>query len=124
MAIRISRKVTGGHDCIILDHAYHGHLTSLVDISPYKFNHPSGEGQKEWVHLAPVPDRYRGKYRSSEHSEEELCDLYAQEIVDIVERAERNGRKIALFLAESLQSCGGQIVYPAGYLKKVYKYTF
>jgi hypothetical protein len=29
-----------------LDHAYHGHLTTLVDISPYKFNRPGGEGQK------------------------------------------------------------------------------
>jgi ethanolamine-phosphate phospho-lyase len=36
---------------IILDHAYHGHLTSLVDISPYKFNGKGGEGQKEFVHM-------------------------------------------------------------------------
>lgn len=29
--------------------AYHGHLTSLIDISPYKFRNL--EGQKEWVHV-------------------------------------------------------------------------
>ena len=46
LAIRIARKATGAYDVIILDHAYHGHLTTLVDISPYKFNHPGGEGQK------------------------------------------------------------------------------
>ena len=31
LALRIARKATGGHDVIVLDHAYHGHLTSLVD---------------------------------------------------------------------------------------------
>ncbi len=46
LAIRIARKATGAYDVIILDHAYHGHLTTLVDISPYKFNRPGGEGQK------------------------------------------------------------------------------
>lgn len=120
LAIRIARKATNGYDIIILDHAYHGHLTTLVDISPYKFKQVGGEGQKEWVHLVPCPDSYRGKYRSSDYSEEKLAELYAQEVIDAVEKAEKNGRKICLFLAESLQSCGGQIVYPKNYLKKVY----
>lgn len=29
--------------------AYHGHLMSLIDISPYKFRKLAG--QKEWVHV-------------------------------------------------------------------------
>ena len=49
------------------------------------------------------------KYRSSEYSDEELSDLYANDVFKLVENAEKNGRKICLFLAESLQSCGGQI---------------
>lgn len=122
LALRIARKVTGAYDVITLDHAYHGHLTSLVDISPYKFNASGGDGQKEWVHVAPVPDSYRGKYRSSEYSDEELSQLYANEVVQLVEKAEKNGRKICLFIAESLQSCGGQITYPKTFLSKVYAY--
>jgi 4-aminobutyrate aminotransferase-like enzyme len=59
--LRIARRATNAYDVIVLDHAYHGHLTNLVDISPYKFDHPSGQGKKEWVHVAPVPDVYRGK---------------------------------------------------------------
>lgn len=31
--------------------AYHGHLTSMIDISPYKFNKPNGTGKKDWVHV-------------------------------------------------------------------------
>jgi 4-aminobutyrate aminotransferase-like enzyme len=62
LAIRIARKSgNGGYDILVLDHAYHGHLTSLIDISPYKFNNTGGDGQKEHVHVAPVPDSYRGK---------------------------------------------------------------
>ena len=69
----------------------------------------------------PVPDVYRGKYRSTDYNEDQLCDLYFNEVVEAVENAEKNGRKIAIFLAESLQSCGGQIVYPKNFLRKCYK---
>lgn len=61
------------------------------------------------------------KYRSSEYTEEQLSDLYFQEVVRLVENAEKVGRKICLFYAESLQSCGGQIVYPKNYLRKCYQ---
>lgn len=123
LAIRISRRCgNGGTDIMVLDHAYHGHLTSLIDMSPYKFNNSGGEGQKEGIHVVPVPDIYRGKYRDNEYSEEELTDLYTQCVIDTVENSEKNGRKICLFAAESLQSCGGQIILPRNYLKKVLSY--
>jgi 4-aminobutyrate aminotransferase-like enzyme len=120
LAIRIARKITGAYDVMVIDHAYHGHLSSLIDISPYKFRNKGGDGQKEWVHVAPVPDSYRGKHRSSDYTEERIGELYAQDVIDIVEEAEKRGRKIALFLIESLQSCGGQIIYPKNYLKLVF----
>lgn len=31
--------------------AYHGHLTSMIDVSPYKFNLPGGPDKPEWVHV-------------------------------------------------------------------------
>lgn len=123
LAIRIARRCgNGGSDIMVLDHAYHGHLTTLIDISPYKFNNTGGEGQQEWVHVAPMPDRYRGMYRDSEYSEEELTDLYVQEVIDLVEKAEHNCRKICLFMVETMQSCGGQVILPVNYLKKVKEY--
>lgn len=36
---------------ILFFSAYHGHLTSLIDISHYKFSLPGGTGQKDHVHL-------------------------------------------------------------------------
>ncbi|XP_058296177.1 5-phosphohydroxy-L-lysine phospho-lyase isoform X8 [Hylobates moloch] len=49
LALRLARHYTGHQDVVVLDHAYHGHLSSLIDISPYKFRNL--DGQKEWVHV-------------------------------------------------------------------------
>ncbi|XP_026677848.1 ethanolamine-phosphate phospho-lyase [Diaphorina citri] len=35
----------------------------------------------------------------------------------------RNGKRPCAFFAESLQSCGGQIIPPANYLREVYKHV-
>ena len=43
LALRLSHQHTGQKDVITLDHAYHGHVTSLIDISPYKFDKPGGK---------------------------------------------------------------------------------
>jgi len=32
LALRIARDFTGGHDMVVIDHAYHGHLTSTIDM--------------------------------------------------------------------------------------------
>nr|XP_009687848.1 PREDICTED: 5-phosphohydroxy-L-lysine phospho-lyase isoform X1 [Struthio camelus australis] len=114
LALRMARQYTKHEDIIVLDHAYHGHLTSLIDISPYKFRNL--EGQKEWVHVAPVPDTYRGIYREDH---EDSVTAYANEVRSIIEQAHKRGREIAAFFVESLPSVGGQIIPPAGYFQKV-----
>jgi hypothetical protein len=43
-----------------LDHAYHGHSPSLVEISPYKSEGPGGEGLAGHAHKVTMPDPYRG----------------------------------------------------------------
>ncbi|XP_040829381.1 5-phosphohydroxy-L-lysine phospho-lyase [Ochotona curzoniae] len=114
LALRLARQYTGHQDVVVLDHAYHGHLSSLVDISPYKFRHL--DGQKEWVHVAPLPDTYRGLYRE-DHPNPAVA--YASEVEHVVSSAQAQGRKIAAFFAESLPSVAGQIVPPAGYFSQV-----
>src|SRR6202035_168075 len=63
LALRLARTHTGREDVIVLEHAYHGHTNTLIDISPYKFDGPGGGGRKPWVHVAPIADDYRGRYR-------------------------------------------------------------
>ncbi|XP_036199480.1 ethanolamine-phosphate phospho-lyase [Myotis myotis] len=119
LALRLARQFRGHQDVITLDHAYHGHLTSLIEISPYKFR-KGKDLKKEFVHVAPIPDTYRGKYRE-DHADP--TSAYADEVKKIIEEAHKNGRKIAAFIAESMQSCGGQVIPPTGYFQKVAEYV-
>jgi len=121
LALRMAHQHTGNQDVITLDHAYHGHVISLIDISPYKFNKPGGAGCPEFTSIAPVPDVYRGKHWASEHPGEDMGELYAQDVDDIITKLGEKGRKPSTFIAESLQSCGGQIIFPESYLRRVYK---
>jgi 4-aminobutyrate aminotransferase-like enzyme/Ser/Thr protein kinase RdoA (MazF antagonist) len=119
LAIRLARAKTGSEDTIVLEHAYHGHTSTLIDISPYKFNGPGGGGQKPWVHVAPIADDYRGIYRRGEPN---LGLRYAEHVGEIVNRLGRQGRGAAAYIAETMPSVGGQIVFPPGYLAETYRH--
>jgi 4-aminobutyrate aminotransferase-like enzyme/Ser/Thr protein kinase RdoA (MazF antagonist) len=120
LALRLARTATSREDVIVLDHSYHGHTSTLVDVSPYKFAGPGGRGRKPWVHVAPLPDGYRGRHR---HSDPEAGRRYADEVGAIVERLQAEGRGLAAFLAESMPSTAGQIVFPPGYLSEAYRHV-
>src|SRR6266704_2513121 len=117
LALRLARTHTRREDIIVLEHAYHGHTNTLIDISPYKFDGPGGRGKKPWVHVAPLPDDYRGPYR---RGDKEAGAKYARHVAEILERTEAGGHGVAAYIAETLPSVGGQIVFPPGYLAEVY----
>ena len=100
LAIRLSRAHTNARDMIVLDHAYHGNTTTLIDISPYKHDGPGGTGPPAWAHKVPLPRT--------------IDD--AQNVIDVI----KNRDKLCGFIAESMPSVAGQIVLPPGYLNKVY----
>ncbi len=118
LALRLARAHTNREDVIVLEHAYHGHTNTLIDISPYKFNGPGGRGRKPWVHVAPIADDYRGPYR---RGEVDAGVKYARHVGEILERVRGEGREVAAYIAETLPSVAGQIVFPPGYLAEVYR---
>ena len=65
LALRLARTHTGTREIIVLEHAYHGHTTTLVDVSPYKFDGPGGRGRRPWVHVAPLPPVREQHHRHS-----------------------------------------------------------
>lgn len=77
----------------------------------------------DFVFKAPCPDSYRGKYRDTDHETVELGRKYAEDVKQIISSARDNGRNVAAFISESLQSCGGQVILPPGYLRNVYRYV-
>jgi 4-aminobutyrate aminotransferase-like enzyme/Ser/Thr protein kinase RdoA (MazF antagonist) len=120
LALRLSRAYTGARDMIVLEAAYHGNTTSLIDISPYKHAGPGGSGAPDWVHVAPLPDVYRGAYRASDP---DAGAKYASLVGDIAARVREKGRGLAGFIAETCPSVGGQLVLPPGYLAHVYEHV-
>ncbi|HVF23540.1 MAG TPA: aminotransferase class III-fold pyridoxal phosphate-dependent enzyme, partial [Pyrinomonadaceae bacterium] len=101
LAVRLARAHTNARDMIVLEHAYHGNTTTLIDLSPYKHDGPGGSGPPAWVHKVGWHD--------------------AQQIVDVVTRLSKEGKDLCGFIAESMPSVAGQIVLPTGYLAIAYE---
>ena len=117
LALRLARTHTGAVDLIVLDHAYHGNTTTMIDISPYKHDGPGGNGPPSWVHKVSLPDQYRGIYRNAGP---DIARTYSQQVVAAIDSLKSSQKRLCGFIAESLPSVGGQIIFPDDYLAQVY----
>jgi len=111
LALRLARAHTASKEIIVLDHAYHGHSPSLIEISPYKCEGPGGEGLAEHAHKVPMPDPYRGPHRGPDAGH-----AYAEEVRKMIAEIMDSGGKLGAFMAESLIGCGGQVIPAPGFL--------
>lgn len=101
LALRLARAHTKARDLIVLEHAYHGNTTTLIDISPYKYDGPGGGGAPSWVHKVSWKD--------------------VSQVAEASARVRAEGRDLCGFIAESMPSVAGQIVLPRDYLKEAYR---
>jgi 4-aminobutyrate aminotransferase-like enzyme len=116
LALRLARAHTRAQGVIVVDHAYHGHSPSMVELSPYKFNGKGGQGQASHVGVVAMPDVYRGPFREPS----EAGRQYGALLQPAIESLRRHDIATAAFYCESLLGCGGQIVLPEGYLAEAY----
>ena len=116
LALRMARAHTGARGTVVLGGAYHGHTAALIDVSPYKHDGPGGAGAPDHVRAVPMPDRYRGPHRG-----DDAGPRYAEYVGEAIERLRADGHGVGAFIAESLLSCGGQIVLPDGFLAEAYE---
>jgi ethanolamine-phosphate phospho-lyase len=117
---------------IVIDHGYHGHTLSTLDVSPYK--HRQGkeiEKCPSHVRIVPCPDVYRGihavnrslpqKTDESSHSKEnhyceseiEAANKYASYV-----ELECEENPVSAFLIEGGMSVAGVILPPKSYLRR------
>lgn len=120
LAIRMARAWSGERDLVVVESGYHGNTTTLVEVSPYKFDGPGGAGAPSWVHTVPMPDTFRGAFREDDSG---AGVKYAQAVREAVGRIRQAGRRPSGFLCESILSCGGQVPLPAGYLAEAYRHV-
>ncbi len=106
LALRMARAHTGASAIVAIDHAYHGHLSSLIDISPYKFDGEGGGGRPGHVRVVPIPDPYRRSPSATD---------YVPAL-----RSAVDGADVAAFIAEPAMGCGGQVFFPQGFLTSAY----
>jgi 4-aminobutyrate aminotransferase-like enzyme/Ser/Thr protein kinase RdoA (MazF antagonist) len=115
LALRLARTHTKANGMMVLEHAYHGHITSIIDISPYKFNGPGGQGCPDHVRVAPIPDSYKGLHRG-----EGCGEKYAAEFKRELDSL---GQPLCAFISESIVSSGGQVPLASGFLKQAFQMT-
>ncbi|MCK5610207.1 aminotransferase class III-fold pyridoxal phosphate-dependent enzyme [Candidatus Pacearchaeota archaeon] len=118
LALRLARTHTKQRDLIVVDHAYHGNTGSLIDISPYKFDGPGGEGPPSYVHKVIIPDVYRGEYKAHDA---DAGKKYADDVKDKIQKIQNMGKRVVAFICEPIMSCAGQIVFPKNYLQEAFR---
>ena len=116
LALRIARNHSNSKETIVLEGAYHGHVTSLIEISPYKHDGPGGKGPPEYVHVVPMPDPFRGIYRGQSSGLK-----YAAEVKTILDEIRSDNKRVSAFIIEPILGCGGQIIPPNGFLSSSIK---
>ncbi len=117
LALLMARVSTGNYDIISLRNAYHGGNASGMAAtahSTWKFNVPHSFG----VHHAVAPYPYRGPFG---YDDPDAGRKYADDVKNLIDYASPG--RVAGFIAESIQGVGGFVVFPDGYLARVYEHV-
>jgi len=120
LALRLAKAYSGKEDIVVTEDGYHGNIGALIDISPKMHQRLKNYKKKDHVHIAKLPDMFRGKFRY-EVGEEEAGLLYAREVENKILQAESQGRGVAAFFSEPLFVIPGVFTPPASYYKHLYR---
>ena len=118
LALRIARLYNDSYESIVLSGAYHGHTSSLIDISPYKFLGSGGKGKPDYVHVIPMPDMYRGEHKMVRAEPEEY---YIDLVKNTITKIKKKSKRLAFFIVEPIMGCGGQIIIPSSFMRETFK---
>ena len=117
LAIRLAQAATGRRTIVALREAYHGWTMASDAVTTSAYDNPFAlETRPDWVHVADVPNRYRGTYRGDDTAGRYLDDLSAD-----LAALDRDGRDAAAFLCESVLGNAGGVLLPEGYLAGAYE---
>ena len=108
LALRLAKTYTGNKDFVTFDHGYHGNTNAAIDVSPYKFNKPTGIGKQDWVHVIDCPNEFR-----------DVDPRY--QITEILNDIQSQGRSLGGFISETFPSVAGQIIPQPGILQHIYE---
>ncbi|MCM3779462.1 aminotransferase [Microbacterium hydrocarbonoxydans] len=117
LALRLAQAATARRTVVALREAYHGWTMASDAVTTSAYDNPFAlETRPDWVHVADVPNRYRGTYRGDDTADRYLADLDAD-----LDRLAAEGRDVAAFLCESVLGNAGGVLLPDGYLAGAYE---
>ncbi|KJL25328.1 5-aminovalerate aminotransferase DavT [Microbacterium foliorum] len=116
LGIRLAQAASGRRTVVALREAYHGWTMASDAVTTSAYDNPDALSTRpDWVHVADVPNRFRGTYRGEDTADRYLADLAAD-----LDRLAAEGRDPAAFLSESVLGNAGGVVLPDGYLRGAY----
>ena len=117
LALRLAQAATGRRTIVALREAYHGWTMASDGVTTSAFDNPHALSTRpDWVHIADVPNRFRGTYRG-----EATGTKYASDLGRDLDRLASDGRDVAGFICESVLGNAGGVLLPEGYLAEVYR---
>jgi 4-aminobutyrate aminotransferase-like enzyme/Ser/Thr protein kinase RdoA (MazF antagonist) len=116
LALRLAMLHTGRRDILSLREGYHGWSFASDAISTSAFDNPNALGSRpDWVHIADIPNPYRGTHRGPDAAAGYLADL-GRRLDELTEA----GTPPAAYIAEPVIGNSGGIVPPEGYVAGAY----
>ena len=117
LALRLARIHTGRDNVVALREGYHGWTMASDAVSTSAFDNPHAAASRPgWVHIADVPNAYRGTHRGAGAAE-----AYAADLVRLLDDPTGPGADLAAFISEPVLGNAGGVVPPHGYLRLVYE---
>lgn len=116
LAIRLAQAATSRSTVVALREAYHGWTMASDAVTTSAYDNPSALATRPgWVHVADVPNRFRGTHRG-----EDTAPRYLDDLAGDIDALRRDDREIAAFLCESILGNAGGVLLPEGYLAGAY----
>ena len=117
LALRLAQAATGRRTIVALREAYHGWTMASDAVTTSAYDNPDALATRpSWVHVADVPNPFRGTYRGEHTAERYLSDL-----ADDLDRLAGEEQEVAAFLCESVLGNAGGVLLPDGYLSGAYE---
>ena len=111
LAIRMARNFTGNKEVAVTRHGYHGHTSTGIEISHYKYARKGGGGKPRSIIELPLPGVFGGEY--ADHPDP--GSAFAEESIALI-----GSGSLAAFITEPIVGCGGQVPLAPGYLQALY----
>ncbi|MFC6234536.1 aminotransferase class III-fold pyridoxal phosphate-dependent enzyme, partial [Leucobacter soli] len=120
LALRLAQAATGRKTVVALREAYHGWTMASDAVTTSAYDNPYAlDNRPDWIHVADVPNRFRGTYRG-EAGDAAIGAKYAADLGRDLDALAAAGRDVAGFICESVLGNAGGVLLPGGYLADAY----